>query len=520
MIKLTKIGWNVFYSSEKKHEVDVVESSLKYFDDNSRFTNSEYWDGYKRYYDKRKRCFNFGHLSYVVNRLIQSKVNYEISGIDIDIFQPNTKYNKKLHAHQLAALYSFFDTKHGAIKVPTRGGKTYIASEAIRLINHKNPDNITLFFTDSQLLFDQAKNDISEYLNIPKSEIGTIKDGKIDTKQVTITTIQSVAAILSGIKRIRKTKTVDKVLMAKTSQELRAERKQKKDLINELTKYFERINFLIVDEFHEYSSDDRINTLKRINNTEFNLFLSATTSKSENLFANLALRGIIGDILYEIPEKTLKERGVLARDKVVLLKIKHDENKQLDFNNISGYQDFLDKVVINNDFRNQICVNTVEICRKLMLKTLVLCGFKRHGYNISDITGDLFVNGDDKLADRLSIKDNFLEKDGGVLIASNIFNKGLTLPEVEVLFNVGGGKEQSNLIQKKGRVLGTTETKKKALIIDFLDESEYFADHSLSRLEVYEQSTGIENIIVFDVLDKEFYRELREYIKQWFHEDL
>jgi len=101
------------------------------------------------------------------------------------------------------------------------------------------------------------------------------------------------------------------------------------------------------------------------------------------------------------------------------------------------------------------------------------------------------------------------------LLATNIFNKGLTLPEVEVLTNVGGGKEQSLIIQKKGRTLGTTETKKKALTIDFIDVSPYFSEHSLSRIQVYEKEVGIENIAIFDSSDEDFYQDLREFIVNW-----
>ena len=507
MVKLTKIGWEIFYTSNKQSEKDLIEKSLKYFNENSHFSNSEYWDGYVKYYDKRRKCFNFGHLSYIINKLNNKNIQYEIYGIDLEIFQPKISYNKKLHLHQLAALYSFFDTKHGVIKVPTRGGKTYIASEAIRLILDYHNDYKVLFLVDSQMLFNQAIEDISDYLNISKNDIGYIKEGKIVIKSINIATIQSLQSIYYGVKRIRKTKKVNKVTINKTSQEIRDEKKQKNLIKKELIDFLKSLKFLIVDECHEYSSDERMKIIKETSNSEFNLFLSATPYKSENKFANLTLRGIFSDILYEIPEQELKNRGVLAKDKIVLLKIDHEKNRYINFNNLSGYSDYMDKLIINNKERNQISINIIEICRKLKYKTLALFSFKDHGYNISKITSDPFITSDNKISDRILLKDVFLKEDGGVLMASNIFNKGLTLPEVEIMFNIGGGKEQSSLIQKKGRVLGTTNDKKRALIIDFLDESEYFAEHSLSRLEVYEKSVGIDNIVVFDVYDEDLYTE-------------
>lgn len=521
MIRLTKIGWDVFYSSEKLSERDYLESTLKYFDENSHFSTSEYWDGYRKYFDKRHRKFDFGHLSYVINKLIKKKINYTISGIDVDIFKPRLPYNKKLHLHQLSALYSFFDTKHGVIKVPTRGGKTYVASEAIRLILDQRADMPVLFFVDSQMLFTQAINDISGYLGIDKKEIGFINEGKFNIKQINVCKIQTIQSIFNGEKRIRKFKMVDKQKVDKTFQELKEERKRKREAKRNLMKFLESIGFLIVDECHEYSSDERMTVVKSTKNTEFNLLLSATPDKSEDKFVNITLRGIYGDILYEIPEKDLKDRGILAKDKIILLHINHSKNRNIDFSNINGYQDSVDKLIVNNKERNQIAINVIEICRKLQRKTLVLFSFREHGYNIAKITDDRYLTGYDKIGDRMMLKDQFLErKDGGVMLASNIFNKGLTLPEVEILYNIGGGKEQSQLIQKKGRVLGTTADKKRAMIIDFIDESDYFADHSLSRLEVYEKSVGIENIIVLNVYDDDFYTDLREQINQWFNDNI
>ncbi len=152
----------------------------------------------------------------------------------------------------------------------------------------------------------------------------------------------------------------------------------------------------------------------------------------------------------------------------------------------------------------------------MQLKTLGLFFNKKHGYNISKITGDPFLTGVNDLDEREYIKKVFLDNAGGVLLASNIFNKGITLPDVEVMLNMSGGLEKSSIIQKKGRVLGTTEDKKKALIVDFIDESKYFDEHSISRIEVYEQSVGMKNIIVLDSEDDDFYPQCREFIKDWF----
>jgi len=526
MITFDKIGFEIKYTTDSMRESKAVETSLSYFNPNSSFSRSQYWDGFVRYYNKRHKTFNFGHLSTVINFLIKKDFDFQINGVDVDIFKPTVPYTKGLHIHQLAALHAFFQTKHGIIKVPTRGGKTFIASEAIRLITIARKEYPVLFVVDSELLFNQAINDISGFLKINPESIGQIKEDTFDIKQITVAMIQTLTSITNGIKRLKAStkvkepkpdaKRTKKIL---TVDEIKAKRKEKRGKINDLNDYLKSVKFLIVDECHEYSSPDRIELVKKVDEAEFYMFLSASPFKSENMFANLSNKGICGDILYEIPEQLLKERGILAKDKILLIEINHNDNPNINFNQLQGYRDFLDKVIVSNQQRNQIVINVCETCRKLELKTLGLFMFKKHGYNISKITGDPFITGVNDLDEREFVKKQFLDNKGGVLLASDIFKKGITLPDVEVMVNIGGGKEQSGITQKKGRVLGTTDIKKKALIVDFIDDCEYFGEHSLKRIEVYEESVGIDNIVILNSDDEDFYPQMREFIKQWFQSE-
>lgn len=518
MVNLDKIGFDINYSSDIRKELLEIEKSLTYYNPNSHFAQSDHWDGSVKYYNKSKRTFSFGHLSTVLNNLIKKNIDFEIFNVDFEIFKPKTTYTSTLHQHQTASLHSFFQTKYGIIKVPTRGGKTYIASEAIRLVIHSKKQYKVLFIVDSQLLFNQAIKDIAAFLKIQEQEIGRIKEEIFDIRQITVAMIQTIQSINNGLKRIKKTKRKkgeEEPIIIPLS-EIKEKKKQKRIQIKKLDLFLENVNFLIVDECHEYSSQDRIKIIKKVSNGEFYMFLSATPFKSENLLANISIKGICGDIIYEIPEQELKKRGVLALDKILLIKINHLDNPNINFNRLNGFLDHVDKVIVANQQRNQIIINICEICRKLELKTLGLFSYKRHGYNISKITGDPFITGVNDLDDREFVKKAFLDKRGGVLLASNIFNKGITLPDVQVMINIGGGLEQSGIIQKKGRVLGTTAVKKKALIVDFIDESQYFSKHSLSRIEVYEKSVGMENIMVVEAEDDEMYPLIREFIKEWF----
>ena len=118
---------------------------------------------------------------------------------------------------------------------------------------------------------------------------------------------------------------------------------------------------------------------------------------------------------------------------------------------------------------------------------------------------------------REAAKKEFLEKDGGVLFASNIFKKGVTLPEVQVLINADEGLEDANTIQKKGRVLGATSNKERSLVIDFFDLYDfYFSDHSDARLNTYVNSIGAKRIGILDTSYSKWVETFIKWTKKWF----
>lgn len=82
------------------------------------------------------------------------------------------------------------------------------------------------------------------------------------------------------------------------------------------------------------------------------------------------------------------------------------------------------------------------------------------------------------------------------------------------MINVDGGLEDANTIQKKGRVLGTTATKKKSLIIDIADNyKDYLFDHAQTRYENYTSVLSEEDIDCFDLFDDLDY--LEEWVRDW-----
>ena len=447
-------------------------------------------------FNKRGMTFRIGMLPTLVSYLDSHNISYSISdyehrlpdGIEIDD-RMSGKY-----VHQRKAVEAFFKRRFGIIVVPTRGGKTFIASEILRLFLNSDSGNF-LFLVDNTTLFTQAVGDITEYFQrYGGIEIGQIRAGSIDlSKRVTVGMIQTIQSTLSGRCTDRKKQGT-------------------------LKKYLHDLTFLCVDEIHDNCSDSKLKIYKRCVKLEYQLCLSATPYRSGAFVQNLKLRAWSGDVIYTITEEKLRERKVLSDYKVFMLLIDHNDIDYSEPIDDDDYADCRKKLIFENKFRNEILKRLIELLRdELHLKTLVLFQSVEHGSKMAELLGETFISGKTKAADRQRAKEIFLEGSGKVLMASNIFKKGVTLPQVEVLINADEGLEDANTIQKKGRVLGATADKPRSLVVDFFDLYDaYFSEHSETRLNTYIRSIGQKRIGILDTSVEDWLETFRKWTLKWF----
>lgn len=447
-------------------------------------------------FDKKKMTFKIGMLPTLEKYIRVHNLSYQISDYDFSLpegVEIDSRMSGK-YIHQRKAVEAFYRSRFGIIVVPTRGGKTFIASEILRIFLDTDDGNF-LFLTDNTTLFNQAVGDLQEFFQrYGGIEVGEIKAGKIDTgKRVTVGMIQTVQSTLS--KRCKDTK--------------------KKAA---LTKYLHSLKFLCVDEIHDNCSDSKLAIYKKCKRLEYQLCLSATPYRTGALVQNLKLKEWSGDVIYTITEAKLRKRKVLSDYKVFMLLVNHN-NIEYD-TKVDDYDQYRKDLIFHSAYRNGVLRMVVKILRRLNLKTLLLFQSKEHGYTMERLTGIPFICGDNSGEEREEAKEAFLEGKGGMLSASGIFKKGVTLPAVEVMINVDGGLEDANTIQKKGRVLGATKDKQRSLIIDFFDEFDaYFSDHSGARLQTYIDAIGEKRVGILDTEIDDCYETLERWIKRWFKID-
>lgn len=444
-------------------------------------------------FNKNNLTFRIGMLKTLTTYLKKKNVKYDLYDYQYEL--PTIAIDDRMqgkYIHQHDAVRAFFKKRFGIIVVPTRGGKTFIASEILRLFLESDSGNF-LFLVDNTTLFTQAVGDIKFFFErYGGIEIGEIKEGIVDiTKRVTVGMIQTIQRTLS--------------------KQCKDKNKQK-----ELKKYLKELRFLVVDEIHDNCSDSKLKIYKSCKSLEYQLCLSATPYRSGQFTQNLKLREWSGDVIYEITEDELRKRGVLSDYKVFMMLVDHNNIEYEDVED-SDYADVRNKLIFESQFRNNILRVMIEELLRLNLKTLVLFQSVEHGKKMAELMNATFISGKSSGKVRESAKKEFLEKDGGVLFASNIFKKGVTLPEVQVLINADEGLEDANTIQKKGRVLGATSNKERSLVIDFFDLYDfYFSDHSDARLNTYVNSIGAKRIGILDTSYSKWVETFIKWTKKWF----
>lgn len=522
MVKLKRISKHeVKFIPNSSEELKLIMKKLTFFVEGAVFSQKYrdgFWDGKKRYF-RNKNEISFGLTKYVCEFLDEEGISYELEDFekfnsDLDISE--IKLSDGLRPHQIEGTLAFFNNKfgpHGICKIPTRGGKTFTAAECIRIARLKG-HMTSVFLVDGIDLFKQTVEEFAKFFKIEESEIGQLQgSGVWEFKEINVATVQTLQRILFPGKEKGKT-VVDEY-----GEKIKVKRKKSKLEKNsdslrkiKLEKLMRDVSFLIIDEVQEYSSDSRLGTIRKFKNVVFMLSLSATPFRSEDELGNLSLREVVGDVIYEVPEDELIKSGSLVKNKVLIISFE-DEIKLGD-----TYLEYYEENIIKNETRNNLIFSLTKILSDLSIKSLFMITRKDHGHMLSEKSGVIYVSGDDDSDDRQKIKSEFLDKKDGILFASNIYKKGVSLNNVQVLVNVSGGKEKSAIIQKRGRVLASVDGKSSALIVDIFDQKPYLNEHSENRLQAYVDKVGEENIIILDYKDPEFIADIEYIIEDYFNE--
>ena len=402
------------------------------------------WDGVHRFYSKKNHAFPSGLLP-ILNKKFPN--SYEIipsTNSEQKICLDNISNLKTITPRddQLKSTLDALKEKRGIIQAPTGSGKSICIAMLCACVE----GNILILVHTKNLLHQTA-----EVLESQLGEkIGKIGDGLFDEQRITM-------AIIASLKNVEQ----DKLLTH---------------------------SMLILDEAHHASATTFYKTILN-SQAPLRFGLSADTFdihklKSDRNLKNYKIMGCFGPIVSNISNKEMKEKEVLAIQRIKFLKMKDPYTE--DYTKKS----YLDAYCAYHCMNKALYLKIHKICEDFKhLQILILVKHIHHGKKMEKLLkgrgiDTTFVCGEHPTEHIEEGIAKFKKKKINVIIASTIFNEGTNIPEIDMLVNAAG--DMSPTKQRLGRALRRREDKDSVLIYDFyLDGNKHIEHHAKTRIKIY-----------------------------------
>lgn len=453
----------------------LVSDQLSFFVDGYDMSDSfrsGNWDGRSTFFDYGSGMFPAGFVNSVATVL--SRKGYRVLvrrkrppaplGPDVDTayaavnpfgvnpdydYQPETVRRLLKHGQMIA-------------QVATGGGKSMIARTAVKAVMRP-----TIFLTTRQVLMYQMKEGFEE----AGFTVGVMGDGEWTPKKgINVATVQTIAARLSNLDTAVQTRRI-----------------------------LQLMEFAILEEAHESSSDTYFDVMNAMPNTNYRLALTATPFMREEGEANMRLMALSGQVGIKISEKMLIDLGILAKPYFKYVKAP----MPADLLRSSSWQKAYDMGIVQNEARNGIIQDETVRAVQMGLPVMILVQRKNHGAKLKEmlkakgIRADFIYGGHDQERRQRALnklKDGTLQ----VLIGSTILDVGVDVPAVGLVILAGGGKAEIALRQRIGRGLRAKKSGPNVcMVLDFDDgKNKHLIKHYRTRRQIIEGTPGFnENIL-------------------------
>ena len=241
----------------------------------------------------------------------------------------------------------------------------------------------------------------------------------------------------------------------------------------------------IVDECHKSSSQSYQDILKQ-DKFVYRFGFSATPFVKDKYKTALTMLWL-GDIEYTVPAELLVDEKKIAKPTINIIGV----NRPFGIFDL-GWLDVEYRGIVNNEFRNH---KIVEICQEYKRDILILVKRISHGKDLENmINNSIFLSGQSEVNKRVEYTDKFEKGDDVILIASTIFDEGISINRIRHLIIAGGGKSYVKTIQRIGRGLRIKDNKTTVSVYDFYDStSRILESHSKERIKSYREE-GFDDI--------------------------
>jgi superfamily II DNA or RNA helicase len=221
----------------------------------------------------------------------------------------------------------------------------------------------------------------------------------------------------------------------------------------------------------------------------------------------MMMLGLVGPVIFDLNAAWLQERGYLsqARLEIRYLDYTSTDSRRFDWNEarkkllienedriITIASDIVKDIQDSNTRLLVLTGNSVDIAEKLNeeVKALSLPLKRKLGYFPSKmVTGKTHAKKTTKAFEDL--------RKGNIrcLITTKLADEGVDVPNINLLYLVGGGKAYVATVQRIGRGLRVKDKEEELLVVDYFTlGNKYLEKHDRKRLKTYEEEDFFKEI--------------------------
>lgn len=456
---------------------DIIPAT-SYFDKKANNSKSygKTWSGYTHLFNTVKGEFPSGLIERIIKHLNSHGVQFKINQT-FEYPNPYMKLNPVFEftptEDQILAVKALSDSNYGIGKLPTGFGKTSYVAAA--LIAQKGVRS--LFLANQKVLTDDAKKDFDSIFRNDDIKIGVIGDGIFDPGDITICSIQTIAAALTPPTAKEAQLAQYEYDLAKERYEFMTSEEDKKIALKEMKKFENRvksiqrkkerhnkvipflksIDLFIVDEAQVLGTDQWHSFLHACP-APYRYTLSATPTRTDG--GGIQIVAATGEQRFSRTASDQIEKGRLSEFKGHFVKFDHKVNKELSKEIKMDYNQAYLTFIVNNEIRNRhLCGKVVEWAKDCSVLALVTR--KAHAEIIQDILLDMgmkeddfrYIDGETPTKYRRDSIEAFRNSEFPVLIGTSIFDVGFNAKNASkiVRFNAGGSEVREP--QRAGRTV-------------------------------------------------------------------
>lgn len=435
-----------------------------------------------------------GLVYFLCNSLKANNISYDIydssKSINLNKISVITHLNDQvtLRKYQVDAVKSAFYYKNCCIQLPTGSGKSEVSASIIKTFLNVYSDEAVLYVVPTIALQKEAKDRFNKYNIETNTEYPIIK-GKVN--------------ILTYMGLIR----------ADTN---KLDYRQKN-----------LVGCVIFDESQHLSSTKGSNIIHKFSNVRMRIGTSATPTE-ENSDKNkiylkelntkeLKVFGCTGNIMYKRNIEETIEDNYITPVEVNIVNFEMDKKyclsyEENDWHSIKNYllksdqrADFTAKFV--NFIFSKKQFNTVALLipevkwSRIYMQKIANIYFNNQSIKIYELHGQgiiyEFIKGEPvklKITEAEIAMQNIRNSEiKTIFSATSFFTEGIDIPNLQALFNVGGGRSVIRVKQQLGRVMRMFKNKEKAYIYEIRDISSLvLLSQFRKRLAIYEDEYNAE----------------------------